>query len=227
MNINTVPLFPSNLFVYRIDPLVFNKEKIIESVIRNYDLQQERNEWDGAAKMHHYYNDWENPLFEELNLEDIKEHYKIVYKDILDKMFNRQIEFRIVVENITVHKGNETYMGSHNHVGDNIFLSAVHYIKCDEKSSGLSFINPLIYSEYPNLSVKEITNSSIDGSNTLNSSYFREWNYSICEDEMLVFPSYLNHKVSPSKFEDSDFRIAIVTNLYIYPAKYKQEENDA
>jgi hypothetical protein len=227
MNISNIPLFPTNLFVHKVDPILFNKSEIIETVIRNYEIKKERNEWDGSAKMHHYYNDWNNELFEKIDLEKITEHYKLVYQDILNRMFDKPIEFRVHMENITVHKGKDTFMDSHNHVGPNIFFSGVHYIKCDETSAALTFVNPLIYSEYPNQPTQTVTNDSIDKGSTLNSSYFKEWNYSISEDEMLVFPSYLNHRVLPSKFEDSDFRIAIVTNLHIYSAKYEQEEKDA
>jgi hypothetical protein len=166
--------------------------------------------------MHHYYNDWDNELFEKIDLSIVTDLYKNVYKQILDKMFNRAIRFNVALENITVHKGAGTFMTAHNHVNDHVFLSSVHYIKCDEKSSRLTFINPLIYSEYPNLSVKDIVTDRLNGSLTMNSSYYKEWNFAPNEDEMFVFPSYLNHRVDPSGFEDSDFRIAIVTNLQIF-----------
>lgn len=216
MGIDTIPLFPSNLFKTNIDPTSYPKSEIIDTVLRNYDLQKQRNEWDKSSKMHHYYNDWDNELFEKVDLSVIHEHYKNIYKDILDRMFNRPISFNVVLENITVHKGADNFMLAHNHIADHIFLSSVHYIKCDEKSSDITFINPLIYSEYPNLSVANITNNSLDGANTLNSAFFKEWNYKVKEDEMIIFPSYLNHRVDPSKFEDSDFRIALVTNLRIF-----------
>ena len=60
------------------------------------------------------------------------------------------------------------------------------------------------------------TKKALDSSNTNNSSYFTEWDYSVKEDELIIFPSYLYHRVKPSMFADSDFRIAIVTNLQIF-----------
>jgi len=216
MNIDCMPLFPSNLFKSHIDPLSYDKTKIIETVLRNYDLQNHRNEWDNSAKMHHYYNDWENELFEKIDLSEVTDQYHMLYKNILDQMFNSPINFNVVVENITVHKGSDNFMTAHNHINEHVFLSGVHYIKCDEKSAKLSLINPLIYLEYPNLSVQNITSKKLDGSNPMNSSYFKQWEYSVNQDEMIVFPAYLNHKVERSEYEDSDFRIAIVTNLQIF-----------
>lgn len=211
-----IPLYPSNLFKANIDSSLFPKQEIIETVLRNYDLQKERNEWDKYSKMHHYYNDWDNELFEKIDLTAVTELHKNFYKNILDQMFNQPIQFNVVVENITVHKGHQNYMTAHNHVNEYVYLSGVHYIKCDEKSSKLTFINPLIYSEYPNLTIKNVVCDRLDSSNPMNSSFYKEWNYSVKEDEMIVFPSYLNHKVEPSQYEDSNFRIAIVTNLQVF-----------
>jgi len=211
-----VPLYPSNLFKMNIDSDLFPKQEIIETVLRNYDLQKQRNEWDKYSKMHHYYNDWGNESFEKIDLTAVTELHKNFYKNILDQMFIQPIQFKVVVENITVHKGNQNYMTAHNHVNEHVYLSGVHYIKCDEKSSKLTFINPLIYSEYPNLTVSNVVSEKLDASNPMNSSYYKEWSYSVKEDEMIVFPAYLNHKVDPSEFEDSDFRIAIVTNLQVF-----------
>lgn len=216
MNIDRVPLFPSNLYVKHIDPDSFNKKDIIDTVIRNYAVQQQRNEWDDSSNMHHYYNDWNNDAFEKVNLEAVTNIYKAVYQEILDSTFNAPIRFNVSMENITVHKGNDTYMSSHNHINEYVYLSSVHYIKCDEKSSALTFVNPLIYSHYPNVPTYSVTKSALDSSNTNNSSYFTEWNYSVKEDELIIFPSYLYHRVKPSSFVDSDFRIAIVTNLQIF-----------
>jgi hypothetical protein len=217
MNIDCVSLFPSNLFKTIIEPTSFDKSGIIDSVLRNYELQKERNEWDDNSHMHHYYNDWDNELFEKVDLSSITDQYKDIYQNILNIMFNKPIEFKVVVENITVHKGGNTDMAVHNHINDNVFLSGVHYIKCDETSSKLTFVNPLTYSEYPNISIKNITSTSLDGSDVVNSSYFKEWNYAPIENEILIFPSYLNHRVYPSKIKNDEFRIAIVTNLQIFP----------
>ena len=216
MNIDHINLFSSNLFRINIDPNSFNKNDIIDSVVRNYELQQERNEWDTNSKMHHYYNDWDNELFESIDLSTIIEQYKQIYENILNDLFNKPVTFKVEMENITVHKGNKSFMVAHNHIHDNIFLSSVHYIKCDENSSALTLMNPITYSEYPNLHTQKVTNKCINGSNVINSSHFKEWDYSIKEDEMLVFPSYLSHMVKSSKNENSDFRIAIVTNLKIF-----------
>jgi hypothetical protein len=218
MTIECIPLFPSNLFKTHIDPSTFNKSEIIDTVLRNYDLQKQRNEWDKLSKMHHYYNDWNNELFEKVDLSVVTTIYKDIYKNILDSAFNKPVEFNVSMENITVHKGNDNHMSTHNHVNDYVYLSGVHYIKCDEKSSKLTFINPLKYSEYPNLTVKNVVIDTLNKSDPINSSYYSEWNCDVTQDEMMIFPAYLNHRVYPSQFEDSDFRIAIVTNLQVFSA---------
>lgn len=216
MNIDCMPLFPSNLFKSHIDPLSYDKTKIIDTVLRNYELQKERNEWDETSKLHHYYGDWENEAFEKIDISSVMEQYKDIYKNILDSMFIEPISFNVSFENITVHKGGNTNMAVHNHINDHVFLSGVHYIKSNETSSKITFVNPLVYSEYPNLSINNITKKSMNSSNETASAYFREWNVPPTEDTMLIFPAYLNHKVDASGLPDSDFRIAIVTNLQIF-----------
>ena len=216
MTIECRPLFASNLFVKKIDPTLFNKEEIISSVIKNYDLKKTRNEWDDISTLHHYYNDWDNPIFEKINLDSVVKIYHSIYEEILNEMFSKYINFKVIVENITVYKGATDFMAEHNHVGDGIFFSGVHYIKCNDQSPMLTFVNPLIYSKYPNLSVQNLLEKRLDNSNLKNSVHFLNWGHKVKEDEMIIFPQFLNHKVEACKIENSEHRIAIVTNLRIF-----------
>lgn len=217
-------LFSSPFFTARVDPSSYDKKSIVKTIINNYEKSPIRNKWEdyetgdhGLTNIHHYYNDWDNPNFDKPDLSSLLKVYDKIWQDfcIFELKFKTDIKYTYDIQNITVCKTIDNKMKIHNHYFDNIYYAAVHYISCDENSHYLSFHNNTPWFEYAPHMFRKTIIPKLDEKNIDNSSYFRHWDHTPIEDEMIIFPSYLNHDVYPTTLELKKHRIAVVINFKI------------
>lgn len=213
--LNHIPFFQTRVTKIHIDPSLYDKEEIIKTVYENYNKSPCRNVWDDTSNLHHYYDDWNNSKFSQVNLDRIKKVYNHVFQKFIDSITFKQdlkYEYKWNIENITVYN-QEQFMQAHDHLGDNCIYSAVHYISVSNNSAPITFINPLL--ALPEI---EKTSKFLNPQDPQNSTYFAEWNIKPKEDYMIVFPSYLRHKVIASKNneKDSKLRISVVSNIELF-----------
>lgn len=214
--IDETSLFPSCIYRYHIDPSKYDKEQIVNSVISNYEKSPERNYWSRGSNLHHYYNDWNNETYDKVDLSSVLNCYNgLVYSFLESLNLKNQVNWNYSIQNITVYKRPDHFMEEHDHYGDDVVFSAVHYIKKNEKDSGLTFTNPLIVGQFPAIQTMKWAARNLDSSIEQNSAFFKEWTIQPKEDEMIIFPSYLKHKVIQSGNTDSDYRIAIALNIKV------------
>jgi hypothetical protein len=210
---NILPLFASSLYTYSVDPNLYSKEKITEAVILNYKKNPKRNKWDSFSTLHHYYNDWGNESYEPIDLSTLLPVYTSIFDNFIGEVCPGA-EYKFNIENITVCADNTHTMGLHDHIsGDGTIFACVHYLMCDKFSAVLQIENPNSYLIYPALDVEK-TSKRLD-SNVKNSGFFKNWDIKPEVDNLIIFPSYLKHKVLPLPDTTNSFRIAVAINIVI------------
>jgi hypothetical protein len=225
MNFNTYDLFPTQVCGIKIDPSTYNKEEIIKIVTDNYNKSNFRNKWDRKSNLHHYYNDWDNPEFEELPLDLLLDQYSKVFDNFFrqSKFKKSKFDYRYSIVNVTAGEDNIT-MSGHEHFSRNggfeTMYSCVHYVSFKDGHMPTTFINPLIFGQYTYnlMNAKEV----LDMNDSQNSTFSYDYMVPTEEDKMIIFPSYLFHNVSKAHKSTSNIRITVVCNLDVKLLEFSQ-----
>ena len=129
------------------------------------------------------------------------------YIECIKKFFDD--EFKILIDETWFnYYVNGEYQESHDHLSSNIFaapshFSCIHYLTFDkERHEPVRFTDPIEKIRYTSLNLK---------SNHYNSVYTPDIN----EGDFLMFPSYLDHYVKPSKPTPDNPRITISLNFAV------------
>ena len=225
---NKLPLFASNIYTTHIDPSSYDKKGIIDTVVKNYELSPSRNSWDVVSKLHHYYQDWDNPKFKRIDLSSLIGVYDNIFKTFVSQNFKnkKNIKYAFKIVNVTVYKDENNSMDVHSHVEDvddgECLFSAVHYLKADKESQPLILDSPLIFGAYLNSFYKSFFRDSCNNKEDTHSAFFRFWKYQPVEDEIIIFPAFLKHHVDALKTKNNNYRIAVVINFYMYGDRNSQ-----
>ena len=91
----------------------------------------------------------------------------------------------------------------HSHFHQNSIISGVFYISTEEDDK-------ITFSD-PNAKIKKIIHSTIKEYNLWNST---TWFFSVNNNELVLFPSWLNHEVEPNKKATTD-RISLSFNTFV------------
>ena len=208
-----VPLFASDVGATLIAPKSFNKQEIVDTIIKNYNKSSLRNEWKGGSvtrQMHHSYGDWDNKEYSPINVEILcDEIYPKVIEEYLNSLgiFNK---FKFYAMNYTA-VGNGQGMDRHWHPLCD--FSMVHYLQIPTDSDTIKFYNPIPYVHYAN---QGSSPSWVDGKkldNTKLSTRIPAWNVTLKEDLCIMFPNYLEHEIPV--YEGDGLRMSIVTNITV------------
>ena len=210
---NVQHLFSSCLYKTKIDPCSFNKADIVATLKRNY-YKGTRNNWDPESDLHHLYDDWSNPNFEEVDFSQVILVYlKLVSDFLATQKFSVRFNYDVIITNATVYAESQ-HMSEHDHIEDAVIFTGVHYISAPKNCSPLTFVSPLLMMQYnPHPAIK-LYNELFDYRDVNNSVYYKNYNLQIEEDDFIIFPAYLRHKVLPNPTL-SDLRMAIVINIKI------------
>lgn len=207
-----IDLFSVPIWKTKIDPSTYNKAQLIAEVEENYAKSPVRNHWDkGGSNLHHFYNDWANPDFVCPKIPDLLQQYQLKIKEFMDnqKFSQERVDWIANFTNITAMKTGQ-YMAEHDHIGSNNgFYTATHYIQIDKSHNSTCFINPSIATLYEQ-TLQHARNKL--QYNHENSGFFSAWEEPAEEDDLIIFPSFLKHKVRPSK-ETDVLRIVGVLNV--------------
>lgn len=211
-------LFPTNVYKVRIDPTKYDKETLVSKMQANYAIAPQRNNWDSSSVLHHTYNDGENSNFHVIDGADLVPVYGQVFVELVNQLkLIKPLNFRFKLANVAM---NTKYMKIHDHgsIDPNYqcIFSCVHYIKYSKQNHpNTTFANPIKLDSENILFDKYC--ASLDKNQTDSSTYFDTWEVDVDEDDLLIFPSYLEHFVKAK--EDVDFsypRIITSINMDIY-----------
>jgi len=208
-------VFPSVIYKARIDPESYDKKSIIEKAMVNYSVEPNKNVWDDASELHHYYGQMFEAPREVRTLE--KCYAKIIDDYIKSiKTNHNELKYQWKIVNFAV---NTKYMAPHDHYyqskGWQSAFSACHYISYYWRDhSPTKFLNPLVFGQY-GYNIGGIS-GALDRSDIHNSTYFADYSPHIKEDDIIIFPSYLKHVVNNGIKQETDKpRILGVANIDI------------
>jgi hypothetical protein len=211
-----ISIFPTMVYRTKVDPDSYDKKELIKTITENHKKKPIRNNWgDRNANLHHYYDDWNNPIFKSLNTEKINAQYKLCVDSFMQSFtFKQDITYKWDIANFTACK-NSQFMVEHDHLSPKAFYSAVHYLKLKKYQNPTRYINPLLYSLYDKTILNYI--NILPGDLLEYSSFYKDWAFSVEEDDLVFFPSYLRHKFLGNSEPDSlkDLRITGAINIYI------------
>lgn len=215
---NFTNLFAIPIITVDIDPNSFDKAKLLSKVKSNYKISPIRNNWDNSSKLHHYYHDWNNTDYSKIDLSSIYPVYNNVFDQFLKELKRsplvNELNYKYHIVNITVYKNKGYFMNSHHHMTENTIFSCVHYISLGNNSAKLTFHNPSPVCRYLSTPFTNLLKNKLDEKNTINSFLYERFNFDIKEDQMVIFPSFLEHSVNQD-ITDTKYRIAIATNLEV------------
>jgi hypothetical protein len=213
-----IDLFTSSMWKKRIDPLEWDKHSFISDIAENYRRDPFRNEWDkNASTFHHCYGDWNNPKFINYDTEKLMRIYGSLINEFISQLPLKQKPiYRYMVVNVTANKGGQ-YMNAHDHIYEeknwSCVYSCIHYVTFKEHQSNTIFYNPASFNHCAN-TISCLT-KFLDMNDIRNSEYAETYTVPTKEDDFIIFPSYLRHKVEGNWKEKSpdDFRITSVVNI--------------
>lgn len=207
-------LYGLPIYLEKIDPKTYQKNKILSQIKKNYSISHERNNWSKNSHLktdiHHSILDDENKKFNKIN------YYNLVneYKKIIDNFFKKtnlknSFNFKYNIVNYTCSNQN-SFMIPHIH-GDCSF-SLVHYISFDKKQHiPTIFKSPYYFSNLlpNNEKLKNIFDCKFEENSWLD----KEWIFDTEEDDIVIFPAILEHYVR--NLNSEKLRITISVNINI------------
>ena len=212
-NFTRTDLFSCPLYKIRIDPDLYDKEKIINDILYNKNLSNTRNANPAdQCNIHHSYLDFNNEKFRDINYEKLV----AVYRQTFEEFFNRELattkpfEFEFTIINYTAITEGQSLV-AHNHLPWD--FSTAHYLNLKKDHVYTRFDNPITSAPY----LIHIQSNLYDimDRNKIENSYMFENNSPIAEeDDMVIFPSSLHHEV-PLQGPTTEPRITISTNIRI------------
>ena len=140
-------------------------------------------------------------IFNTGKLKKIKQFFEQQLKIYVEQVINpkEEVDFYITQSWLNINKPGEFH---HNHYHTNSIISGVFYIATGE-DDGITFVDP-------NRKVKEVITFAPKEYNLWNSG---TWFIPTNNNELVMFPSWLNHKVDVNKKATTD-RISLAFNTF-------------
>lgn len=217
---NVISLFRHNIYKYKINPKLYKKKEIVNTINSNFALQKYRNFFDSenivTSDLHHSYKDEENDTLKSPDYSSLIPLYTKTFKKFYSNFnfkINSKINYRFQIVNYTCTNKNQ-FMRKHHHLPAADF-SCVHYLQYDEEHSPTLFHNPgdVVAKAYKAVRGNFVKKLNLDNNNNLGYAEYAAPKYK--EDDMIIFPGYLDHEIPPSKTEYKRNRITLVINTWI------------
>lgn len=206
-------LFGIPVYKIKIDPGLYDKEKILSTIKKNYSI--------GPRNKHNYYNstmhmslydEGKDPKFENMNYDKLSKVYDNVFNNFVKKLklnYKGKINLAYEIAQYTVLKKDD-WMGYHNHLPDSDF-ACVHYLQLN-KDVGTKIKNTHSFSDYYRYMRPDMY-KNMDKQDTINSYAFNDFTLSVEEDDMVIFPTVADHGIKKIDTVSDKLRITIATNL--------------
>ena len=182
-------IFPIPVYVVKSDSDLISKEEI-EKVIQQ---GMQKNDGNSYTKNTYVFNG---------KLKKLKQfcehHIKTYVKEVINP--KEELDFYITQSWLNITKPGEYH---HDHSHQNSIISGVFYISTEEDDR-------ILFTE-PNFKTKELIRFEPKEYNLWNSS---TWFFPSITNELILFPSWMNHKVEPNEKATTD-RISISFNTFV------------
>ena len=222
-NFTKTNLFSCPIYKIRVDPDLYDKEKILKDIKYNKSFKNTRNEphqiIGSPSDIHHSYRDHNNVNFRIINYKKLIDAYLKIFKEFFNNEIHTKKIFKFnfnILNYSAVTEGQ--WLPNHNHFGSDDDFACIHYLNFKNDHALTRFHNPAIFApfiKYIRPEMDYILNNKI----TDNSYFYRVYEFPVEEDDMIIFPVALNHEVhlqGPTK----EPRITISSNIKM-TAKHK------
>jgi hypothetical protein len=208
------PLFGFPIYHSSIDKKLYDKQKILKTILSNFKKSQVRSHWNKRAerfasnKLHHSLSDELNTKFKKPDYSFLIPLYTTEIKTFFDSMPMKKGSFKFEIVNYTCMTEGHHMMG---HIHTKCDFSAVHYLQFDnEIQDSTVFRNTndyskFIYNVYPQIDQTFIS-SKIE-----NSWAYQYFKIVTKEDDLIIFPAMLEHSIPDIKSNKT--RVTIVFNI--------------
>ena len=210
-------LFGLPAYSAKINPELYEKNKILSQIEENYKISPLRNGWSTHSAhltdIHHSVEDEKNPMFKEINYYSLPQQYHKIITDFFNKL-SLQGAFKFIynIANYTCVRHN-SIMEPHIHT--NCSFSLIHYISFDkEQHLSTIFKSPYFFSQ---LLPHEKTLHNIFSNQKENSWIYKNWVIDTEEDDIIIVPAVLEHCVR--NLDSKKSRITIAVNISIENSK--------
>ncbi len=194
LSYSTINLFPVPIHIFDVNGFNKMKNQLIDYA---YDLKKKKPEGEIISNR----GGWQSPDFHISDKDDILHSFLMNCLDGFPHIKN-SVNLSIVAW-VNINK-----QGDYNlkHVHPTSDLSGVVWIKCSENCGNIEFDNPSVFQTYKEL--VSYTDDFKDRSNIHESYYFTP-----TEGRIIIFPSYLLHKVEVNKSDED--RISVSFNIVL------------
>ena len=195
----------------KINPKLYEKNKILSQIEENYKVSKVRNNWsiDSFIKtdIHQSLEDEKNPRFKEINYYSLPQQYKKIIADFFNKLsLPGDLKFTYSIANYTCVRHNSV-MAPHIHT--DCSFSLIHYISFDKKQHLPTIFKSPYYFNQLLPQQKKLCN--IFSNQEENSWIYREWLINSEEDDIVIVPAVLEHCVR--NLDSKKSRITIAVNI--------------
>tara|TARA_R100000353_G_scaffold172694_1_gene138154 strand:+ start:308 stop:967 length:660 start_codon:yes stop_codon:yes gene_type:complete len=211
------PLFGLPIYHSLIDKKLYDKQKILKTILNNFKKSQVRSQWskslEGFAsnKLHHALNDESNSKFKQPDYTSLIPLYTKEIKTFLESMPIKKTNFKFKIVNYTCMTAGHHMM---HHIHTECDFSAIHYVQFDNKTQDSTvFTNTNDYPKFINDVYPQI-NQTFIASEIENSWAHKYFKIVIKEDDLIIFPAMLEHSVPNIRSDKT--RVTIVFNIKLY-----------
>ena len=211
------PLFGFPIYQSSIDEKLFDKKKILKTILNNFKKSKIRSNWsewsEGFAsnKLHHSHSDESNPEFKQPDYNSLIPLYTTEIKAFFESMAMKKCSFKFEIVNYTCMTEGHHMMG---HIHTNCDFSAVHYLKFDnEIQDPTVFRNTNDYAKFINGLYPQIDKNFLS-SEIENSWVYQYFKLGTKENDFVIFPAMLEHSIPDVKSNKT--RVTIVLNIKLY-----------
>jgi len=206
-------LFGIPIYKTKIDPSLYDKENIVSTIKKNYNIGPRNRHSNYSTDMHMSFDDEKNNQFEKIDYKKLKKVYDNIFNNFVKSLelnHKGNIHCNYVILNYTASNKND-YMGEHNHLPDDDF-ACVHYLQMDKNQVGTTFTNTHVFSKYLEYMLPNIYKLS-NRKEKINSYIYPRYTLDVEEDDLIIFPSVANHLIKKLDNISNKLRITIATNL--------------
>jgi len=195
----------------KINPELYEKNKILSQIEENYKVSKVRNEWslDSFYKtdIHQSLEDENNPRFKKINYYSLPQQYEKIIADFFNKLsLQKEVKFSYLIANYTCVRHNSVMVP---HIHANYTFSLIHYISFDKKQHLPTIFNSP-YS-FNRLLPQEKKLRNMFSNQKENSWIYEEWAINTEEDDIVIVPAVLEHCVR--NLDSKKSRITIAVNI--------------
>jgi uncharacterized protein (TIGR02466 family) len=184
-------LFPTPVYIAKRDSNISpEEEKEIKNIVNE---GMEINKGNSSSNNKYIFNGKLNKI-----KQFCEQQLKLYVKDVICP--KEELDFYITQSWINITKPDEFH---HDHFHQNSLISGVFYVSAEEDDT-ITFSNP-------NIKIKEQIKFEPKEYNIWNAT---TWFFPSIVNELILFPSWLNHKVEPNKNATTD-RISISFNTFV------------